>query len=144
MGPFYREEMVIFNRSEIAKMAMPNETPNEDFSAGFFAPEPIWIEAATGLLRSSFSAGETQVLLLRHPALPDPMEVHQVIEDRMTALPRYIQQDYTVVVEPFDISMGRCAVLQDAFGKRYCLLERMDYDLGIRPGDRKDAEVIRH
>jgi hypothetical protein len=142
MGLLLREERVILKRSECAPMVMQNEIPDENFRAGLFAHEPVWVEASSEMMNPSLSTDEAQILTLRHPALPGPIEIHQVIEDTMTALPDYVQQDYTIVVEPFESSLGKCAILQDSFGKRYCLLEKPGRRQGSFSG--RDISRVRH
>jgi hypothetical protein len=57
------------------------------------------------------------------PALPERVEVHAVIEDALASLPRYLERDYSIVIEPFETSRGRCAILQDALGNRLCIVD---------------------
>ncbi len=70
------------------------------------------------------SVRSSEVFFLGDPALPERIEVHAVIEDALASLPRYLEQDYSIVIEPFETSKGRCAVLQDALGNRLCIVER--------------------
>lgn len=64
-----------------------------------------------------------EVLFLGDPALSERIEVHAVIEDALASLPRYLERDYSIVVEPFETSQGRCAILQDSLGNRLCIFE---------------------
>lgn len=61
-----------------------------------------------------------------NPPLPGPVDIHEVVveEDVISALPGYVRRGYSIVSEPFDISMGKCAIVQDASGTRLCLFER--------------------
>lgn len=68
----------------------------------------------------------SEVFFLGDPALSERIEVHAVIEDALASLPRYLEQDYSIVIEPFETSEGRCAILQDALGNRLCIFERTD------------------
>lgn len=70
--------------------------------------------------------GRSEVLFLGDPVLMERIEVHAVIEDVLTSLPRYLEQDYSIVIEPFETSQGRCAVLQDSLGNRLCIFDRTD------------------
>src|SRR5579883_1976561 len=78
---------------------------------------------------SGFSSGPvflstgSDVFFLGDPALPERVEVHAVIEDELASLPRYLERDYSIVIEPFETSRGRCAVLQDALGNRLCIVD---------------------
>lgn len=65
----------------------------------------------------------SDMFFLGDPALPERVEVHAVIEDALASLPRYLERDYSIVIEPFETSRGRCAVLQDALGNRLCIVD---------------------
>lgn len=69
-------------------------------------------------------AGHHGVFLLGDPALQERIEVHAMIEDTLAALPRYLLQDYSIAIEPFPTSQGKCVVLQDMQGNRLCILDR--------------------
>lgn len=75
-------------------------------------------------------ADRRSVLLLGDSTLPQRIEVHAVVEDTLTSLPLYLRQDYSIVIEPFATSQGRCAVLQDLEGNRLCILERRGSSVG--------------
>jgi hypothetical protein len=75
-------------------------------------------------------AGRCRVLFLEDSARLRRIEVHAVIEDTLAALPRYLRQDYSIAIEPFATSQGRCVVLQDMQGNRLCILDRACAPLG--------------
>lgn len=58
------------------------------------------------------------------PTLPEDMDIHYMIEDKLSALPKYLHHGYSIAVEPFTTEDGRCAVLQDPSGTRLGILER--------------------
>jgi hypothetical protein len=68
--------------------------------------------------------GEVALFTLNDPALPHPVEAHYAVEDVIAALPKYIRLGYTVAIEPFEFSMGKCAVIEDAVGTRICVIDR--------------------
>lgn len=105
----------------------------KDSSADGFGLKPVWRKErsiSAGLL---FTKSEMEILLLNDPALPNPVEVHSVVEDVISALPKYVRQGYTIAIEPFDISMGKCAVVQDSSGTRLCILDKTsaEFDLVV-------------
>jgi hypothetical protein len=73
------------------------------------------------LQTGSLDAGA--VFFLAHPYQNCPLDIHAVIEDALDALPQYIQQGYTIAVEPFESGAGKCAVIQDRRGTRICITE---------------------
>lgn len=74
--------------------------------------------------QSGGSERAADVFLLKDPLLPCQIEIHRLIEETLSALPRYIHRGYTLAVEPFRVSAGRCAVIQDSCGTRICLFEK--------------------
>jgi hypothetical protein len=59
-----------------------------------------------------------------YPELPENADIHYLVEDKLSALPRYIHQGYSIAIEPFPTESGMCAVLQDEQGTRIGILER--------------------
>jgi hypothetical protein len=68
---------------------------------------------------------EAGIFVLNEPSLPYPVDVHQVmvIEGLYSALPAYVQQGYSIAIEPFKCRRGTCTVVQDDFGTRICLVD---------------------
>jgi predicted enzyme related to lactoylglutathione lyase len=68
-----------------------------------------------------------------NPTPPDNMDIHYLVEDVLSALPKYIRQGYSIAVEPFSTEEGKCVVLQDPQGTRLGILERpIETDPSIR------------
>lgn len=67
----------------------------------------------------------TVVLWLSDPGLPVPIDVHGVVMvgNLRSALWTALRRGYTLAVEPVAVTVGTCAVIQDASGLRLCLLE---------------------
>jgi predicted enzyme related to lactoylglutathione lyase len=71
----------------------------------------------------------------QQPNLPNGVDIHYLVEDTLSALPKYLHQGYSIAVEPFSTDDGTCAVLQDEQGNRLGILERpIEADQGNRPG----------
>ncbi|HEU5378651.1 MAG TPA: hypothetical protein VFV38_24790 [Ktedonobacteraceae bacterium] len=70
---------------------------------------------------------EVEISCRSNPPLSGPVDVHEVVveDDVLAVLPRYIQRGYTIVIEPFEISLGKCAIIQDTSGTRLCLFEKI-------------------
>ena len=68
-----------------------------------------------------------------YPPLPENVEIHWLVEDTLSALPKYLHQGYSIAIEPFPTDNGICAVLQDEQGTRLGILERpLETDLTIQ------------
>ena len=68
-----------------------------------------------------------------YPILPDNADIHYLVEDTLSALPKYIHRGYSIAIEPFPTESGMCAVIQDEDGTRIGILERpIETDQTIR------------
>ncbi|MBD3205064.1 bleomycin resistance protein [Candidatus Bathyarchaeota archaeon] len=52
-----------------------------------------------------------------------PPETDIKVESVPDAIIRFVEADGSVVVEPFDISVGKCVVVEDPWGNRLILLD---------------------
>ena len=93
-------------------------------SADFFGFVPIWRDSQSVSAATLFLENQLNVLWLSDPSLSSPVEVHQVVEDEISELPKYIHRGYTIAIEPFEISIGTCAVIEDTSGTRLCVFEK--------------------
>lgn len=104
--------------------SVSNEGPHKSSFSDICSLKPVRGAEKSFLTRSSFSECDMDILLLSDAAQTSQVEAHFVVEDVISALPSYIQQGYTIAVEPFDIAIGKCAVIQDTFGTRICIFDK--------------------
>jgi lactoylglutathione lyase len=96
----------------------------------------------SSLAGSSFSECDMDILLLSDSAQTSQVEAHFVVEDVISALPAYIEQGYTIAIEPFDITIGKCAVIQDTAGTRICIFDKRNiFTLVDSPGVGWPSEI---
>ena len=74
-----------------------------------------WTDKKNQMIGLIFPGNDTELVLHRDGNLPDPNVSYQV-DDVIEFIAYYKQQGYKVLVEPFDIRCGRCAILQDPEG----------------------------
>jgi len=55
--------------------------------------------------------------------LPLELSVYYLVDDVATAVAAYRRQGCAVRTPPFDVPVGRCAVLEDPFGDAVCVLD---------------------
>ncbi len=80
------------------------------------------------LWRDESSAGlgmpETDAEVVLHTMdLPDDQSVHYLVDDVPAAVATSQEAGCAVRVAPFDVAIGKCAVLEDPFGNSVCLLD---------------------
>jgi lactoylglutathione lyase len=71
----------------------------DDFSIGMGMPET-----------------DAEIVLHTDPHLPKEMTVHFLVDDVVAAVNELSAKGCTVIASPFDIVIGKCAVIQDPFG----------------------------
>ena len=103
-----------------------------DVSAAYYAKvfglRPKWSgDGAVGLV---FAESDAEIVLHRHSNIPSAVEVHYLVDDVVAAVAHYAAEGCQVAVPPFDITIGKCAVIKDPFGIRLCIL---DTTKGLRP-----------
>jgi predicted enzyme related to lactoylglutathione lyase len=94
-----------------------------EYYAKVFGLRPKWSgEGAVGLV---FSESDAEIVLHRDPNIPSSVEVHYLVNDVVLAVAHYAKQGCQILVAPFEITIGKCAVIRDPFGTRLCILDAM-------------------
>ena len=93
---------------------------------------PIWQDGATVGL--GFPESDTEVVLHDRADIPAQVDVQYLVDNVIDAVQFLEQRGCAIVAEPFDIAIGRCAVLRDPFGISLSIL---DMTRGARPPHRR-------
>ena len=98
------------------------------YYARVFGLRPQWSgDDSIGL---AFPETDAEIVLHNDPDIPSAVEVHYLVDNVVDAVAYFVQQECQVLVPPFDITIGKCAVISDPFGTRLCIL---DLTKGLRP-----------
>jgi len=98
------------------------------YYAEVFGLRPQWSgDDSIGLV---FPETDAEIVLHRDSNIPSSVEVYYLVDDVVAVVANYAAKGCRVLVEPFDITIGKCAVIQDPFGTRLCIL---DMTRGPRP-----------
>jgi predicted enzyme related to lactoylglutathione lyase len=98
------------------------------YYAEVFGLQPQWSgDSAIGLV---FPESDAEIVLHSDPGIPSAVEVHYLVDDVIAAVAHYAALGCQILVAPFDITIGKCAVIRDPFGIRLCIL---DMTKGPRP-----------
>ena len=93
-----------------------------------FGLRPLWRdELSVGM---GFPETDAEIVLHCIPDLPNPVDVHYLVDSVEEAVRLFREKGCQVLVEPFDIPIGQCAVIQDPFG---IVLSILDMTKGPRP-----------
>lgn len=68
-------------------------------------------------------ATDAEVVLHTAADLPSRIEVHYLVDDVAQAVAHFQANGCRVLVEPFEIEIGRCAVIEDPFGVALNILD---------------------
>jgi lactoylglutathione lyase len=77
-------------------------------------------ETSVGL---GFSETDAEVVLHCNSEIPSPLDVYYLVDDVVSSVGVLRQKGCTVLVEPFDIQIGKCSVVRDPFGTTLCILD---------------------
>lgn len=98
------------------------------YYAEVFGLRPNWSgDDSIGLV---FPESDAEIVLHRDAGIPSRVEVYYLVDDVVAAVADYGAKGCHLLVEPFDITIGKCAVIRDPFGTRLCIL---DMTKGARP-----------
>jgi predicted enzyme related to lactoylglutathione lyase len=99
---------------------VPDLTSATEFYARVFGLRPLWRDAsAVGM-----GMPETDAEVVLHTMdLPEGRSVHYLVDDVLDAVATGQSAGCAVREPPFEIAIGRCAVLEDPFGNTLCLLD---------------------
>lgn len=79
------------------------------------------------LWRDTGSAGmgtpETDAEIVLHTDSNIPKEAHYLVDDVVVAVDNFTAHGCTIIEPPFDVTIGKCAVIQDPFGVVLCLID---------------------
>ena len=66
---------------------------------------------------------DAEIVLHTLDDIPEPILPHYLVNDVVSAVGELTREGSRVVAEPFDIEIGKCAMIDDPFGVRLCILD---------------------
>src|SRR5271168_1700257 len=118
----------MFKKIDSVMIRVDDVAAGEKFYSQVFGLKSLWREA--GSVGMGFPETDAEVVLHNNPEIPHKVEVHYLVDEVFAALKSYAEKGCRVLVPPFDVLIGKCAVIQDPFGTTICLL---DLSSGRRP-----------
>ena len=86
-----------------------------DFYVDVMGLKRGWTDTENQRIGLLFPGNDTELVLHCDESLPDPNVSYQV-ENVLEFVEKYKRKGFKVVVEPFDIRCGKCAILEDPEG----------------------------
>jgi predicted enzyme related to lactoylglutathione lyase len=100
----------------------------EKFYSEVFGLKTLWRE--DGSVGMALPETNAEIVLHNNAAIPHKVEVHYLVDNVVAAVKYYAENGCRVLVPPFDVLIGKCAVIRDPFDTTICLL---DLTSGRRP-----------
>jgi lactoylglutathione lyase len=118
----------VFKKIDCVMIRVDDVVAGEKFYSEVFGLKPLWREP--GSVGMKFAETNAEIVLHNNANIPNKVEVHYLVDDVVAAVMRYAEKGCRVLVPPFDVLIGKCAVIQDPFGTTICLLDQTS---GRRP-----------
>jgi predicted enzyme related to lactoylglutathione lyase len=118
----------MFKKIDCVMIRVPDVAAGEKFYSEVFGLKPVWREVGSVGMRMPET--DAEVVLHNSAKIPNRVEVHYLVDDVVAAVKMYAEKGCRVLVPPFDVLIGKCAVIQDPFETTICLL---DLTSGMHP-----------
>jgi predicted enzyme related to lactoylglutathione lyase len=91
------------------------------YYADAFGLRPLWRDDRQ--LGLGFPETDAEIVLHTAPDLPPDGLVHYLVDDVVSAVRALQAKGCAIIEPPFDIRIGKCAVIRDPFGVTLCILD---------------------
>ena len=118
----------MFKKIDCVMIRVDDVVAGEKFYSDVFGLKPVWREA--GSVGMGMPETDAEIVLHNNAEIPHKVEVHYLVDDVVAAVKGHAEKGCRVLVHPFDVLIGKCAVIQDPFGTTICLLDQTS---GRRP-----------
>ena len=118
----------MFKKIDCVMIRVDDLAEGEKFYSEVFGLEPLWREA--GSVGMGMPETDAEIVLHTSAEIPHKVQVHYLVDDVVGAVKIYAEKGCRVVLPPFDVMIGKCAVIEDPFGTTICLLDQTS---GRRP-----------
>ncbi|HVA77262.1 MAG TPA: hypothetical protein VNF27_05175 [Candidatus Binataceae bacterium] len=82
-----------------------------------------WSDKAEGSIGLRFPNGDAEIVLHRITSIPAEVDVTYLMDYLPRAVQTLVREGCTVVAAPFDVVVGKCAVVVDPFGTPLSLID---------------------
>src|SRR5260370_32893197 len=103
----------MIKKIDCVMIRMDDVVAGERFYSDVFGLRPVWREG--GSVGMGMPETDAEVVLHNSAAIPNKVEVHYLVDDVVAAVKSYAEKGCRILVPPFDVVIGKCAVIQDPF-----------------------------
>jgi predicted enzyme related to lactoylglutathione lyase len=103
----------MFKKIDCVMIRVDDVAAAEKFYSEVFGLRPLWREG--GSVGMGLPATDAEIVLHNNAEIPNKVEVHYLVDDVVAALKNYLEKGCRVMVPPFEVLIGKCAVIEDPF-----------------------------
>jgi lactoylglutathione lyase len=118
----------MFKKIDCVMIRVDDVAAGEKFYSEVFGLRPLWREAAS--VGMGMPESDVEIVLHNIAGIPNKVEVHYLVDDVVAAVKCFAEKGCRGLVQPFDVLIGKCAVIEDPFATTICIL---DLTSGRRP-----------
>jgi predicted enzyme related to lactoylglutathione lyase len=111
----------MFKKIDCVMIRVNDVAAGEKFYTEVFGLEPRWRDSGSVGMR--LPETDAEIVLHNNSQIPNKVEVHYLVNDVIAAVKHYSEKGCSVLVPPFDVLIGKCAVIKDPFETTVCLLD---------------------
>lgn len=94
-----------------------------DFYVRVLGMRQVWSDEAEGSVGLRFPESDAEIVLHRIASIPAKVDVTYLVDDVPRAVQTLEHEGCTVVAAPFDVAIGKGAVVTDPFGTPLSLID---------------------
>jgi len=92
-----------------------------EFYINVFGMHPTWRDATSAGLR--FPESDAEIVLHNIADIPARVDVTYLVDDVVAAVATLKGEGCTIIEAPFDVAIGKCAVILDPFGTPMTIID---------------------
>lgn len=113
--------MALLRKIDCVMIRVEDLAAAQEFYQRVLGLEPLWSDEHSVAL--GMPESDAELVLHDSPDIPRECNVHYLVDDVIAAVAELAAEGCAVTVEPFDIRIGKCAVVTDPFGNLLNLLD---------------------
>jgi len=112
----------MFKKIDCVMIRVGDVAAAEEFYTEVFGLRTLWRDG--GNIGLSFPETDAEIVLHSSDDIPHKVEVHYLVDDVVAAVKTCQEKGCRVIEPPFEVLIGKCAVIEDPFGTTLCLLDQ--------------------
>jgi lactoylglutathione lyase len=111
----------VLRKIDCVMLKVPELERSAAFYEAVFGLKRLWQDAHS--VGMGMPETDAEIVLHDNTDLPKEISVHYLVDDVVKAVEAYAAKGCIIRAQPFDIVIGKCAVLEDPFGNTIAILD---------------------